>query len=433
MWSIYEKTVGGKGAVARVAAFVLGVLCASGGWAQGPFRLQADEVLVIANRNAAESVALARYYMSRREIPSENLVLLWVTDAETCSREDYDKKIADPVRRALEERGAKNRLRCLVTVRGVPLRVAPPELNAQEKADRQKIQDELETLKKAISKLDKDAPEAERLRKEMQARQEALQKLSKENQGAAVDSELALVLEPDYPLEGWIPNPLFLGFQGARNMRFPQKVLMVSRLDGPSADIVKRLVDDALAAEQTGLSGTAYFDARWPRPDPEKMRTLGFGYGFYDASIHLAAEAVRKSGRLPVVLDERQELLQPGQAPHAALYCGWYSLARYVPAFTWERGAVGYHIASSECGTLRAGSSQVWCKRMLEEGAAAVIGPVAEPYVQAFPVPHIFFPLLLEDRWTLVEAVFRSLPYLSWQMVVVGDPLYRPFKGGETR
>jgi len=421
------------GAVAGAAAFLFWAVWADAGGVQALAGLRSHEVLVIANRNAAESVALARYYMNRREIPSENLVVIWVTDAETCSRKDYEKKIAEPVRRALKERGAKNRLPCLVTVRGVPLRVAPPELNALEKAQRQKIEDNLETLKKAISKLDKDAPEVERLRKEMQAHQEALQKLSKENQGAAVDSELALVLEPDYPLEGWIPNPLFLGFQGARNMRFPQKVLMVSRLDGPSAEIVKRLVDDALAAEENGLSGTAYFDARWPRPDPDKMKTLGFGYGFYDASIHLAAEAVRKSGRLPVVLDERQELLQPGQAPHAALYCGWYSLARYVPAFTWMRGAVGYHIASSECATLRAGSSQVWCKRMLEEGACAVIGPVAEPYVQAFPVPHIFFPLLLEARYTLVEAVFRALPYLSWQMVVVGDPLYRPFSRGETR
>jgi len=64
----------------------------------------------------------------------------------------------------------------------------------------------------------------------------------------------------------------------------------------------------------------------------------------------------------------------------------------------------------------------------LEDGAAAVIGPVAEPYVQAFPVPELFFNFLTDGYYTLVEAYFLSLPYLSWQMVLVGDPLYRPFK-----
>ena len=46
----------------------------------------------------------------------------------------------------------------------------------------------------------------------------------------------------------------------------------------------------------------------------------------------------------------------------------------------------------------------MWCKRMLEEGAAAVIGPVDEPYVQAFPVPEIFFGLLVDGYLTLAEC-----------------------------
>ncbi len=69
---------------------------------------------------------------------------------------------------------------------------------------------------------------------------------------------------------------------------------------------------------------------------------------------------------------------------------------------TGNGGAVGYHIASGECGTLRAGSSQAWCKRMLEDGVAATLGPVGEPYVQAFPPPEIFFALLLDGSYTLV-------------------------------
>ena len=47
--------------------------------------------------------------------------------------------------------------------------------------------------------------------------------------------------------------------------------------------------------------------------------------------------------------------------------------------------------------------------------------------MQAFPVPEVFFSVLIDGYYTLAEAYFLSLPYLSWQMVLVGDPLYRPF------
>ena len=70
----------------------------------------------------------------------------------------------------------------------------------------------------------------------------------------------------------------------------------------------------------------------------------------------------------------------------------------------------------------------MWCKRMLEEGVAATIGPVQEPYVQAFPLPEIFFKYLADGYLTLAECYALSTPFLSWKMVLIGDPLYRPFE-----
>jgi uncharacterized protein (TIGR03790 family) len=239
---------------------------------------------------------------------------------------------------------------------------------------------------------------------------------------AAVDSELALVLTDDYSLEGWLPNPYFLGFREQSTLLKRDAVLMVSRLDGPAPATVRRLVDDALLAEKEGLQGRAYFDARWPKPADNKLE----GYALYDASLHAATENLRKSGRMEVRLDERNELFQPGDCPKAALYCGWYSLGRYVDAFDWVRGAIGFHIASSECVTLKQKDSPVWCKRMLEDGVAATIGPVYEPYVQGFPLPELFFTALTEGYLSLGESYLISLPFLSWQMVLIGDPLYRP-------
>ena len=136
---------------------------------------------------------------------------------------------------------------------------------------------------------------------------------------------------------------------------------------------------------------------------------------------------------MPVVLDTQEALFQSGDGRAAALYCGWYSLREYVDAFEWQTGAVGYHIASGECSTLKKEQSRVWCKMMLEKGVAATLGPVNEPYVESFPVPAIFFSLLIDGTLTLVECYTASNPFWSWKMVLIGDPLYRPFKYREAK
>ena len=104
-------------------------------------------------------------------------------------------------------------------------------------------------------------------------------------------------------------------------------------------------------------------------------------------------------------------------------------MARYVDAFDWKPGAVGYHLASSEASVLRKPGAKVWCNAMLEDGVCATLGPVYEPYLSAFPLPDDFFSLLLTGRHTLAEVYYRTKPFNSWVMVLVGDPLYNPFKG----
>jgi uncharacterized protein (TIGR03790 family) len=385
--------------------------------------LEPAEVIVVANRSASDSVDLARYYMEKRGIPKENLVRIDTTTKEYCSREEYDAKIAAPVRGFLRENAGKG-FRCLVTMSGIPLRVEPPAMTGSEKKLYKQLHKERdETGKKLRSLADPKGAEAAVLKDALAGLEKQLKALERRDQGAAVDSELTLLLNESYPLEQWVLNPYFPGFQG-KVLPFGKKdVLMVSRLDAPSEKIVRRVIDDSLAAEDHGLKGTAYFDARWKKPLTAKLD----GYAYYDNSLHRAAERLGARG-IPVVINDRPGLFQAGEAPVAALYCGWYSLGRYVDAFDWQPGAVGYHIASVECSTLRAGSSQGWCKRMLEDGVAATVGPVAEPYVQAFPVPDIFFGLLTDGRFALAEAYFLSMPYLSWQMVLIGDPLYRPYK-----
>jgi uncharacterized protein (TIGR03790 family) len=394
----------------------------------GPsWALTPDQVVVVANKMAWHSVELAKYYMKVRNIPPDNLIQLKATSNEICSREDYDKGIASPIRAFLEKNDpAGYRFHCLVTMYGVPLRVLPPQLTSEEQKKVVELRKTLEGIRDQIKKEERQqkGEELKSLREEETRLKKEIDRVNKAFQGASVDSELALVREENYPLDGWLPNKHFFGFRGKEIKNMPQKVMLVSRLDGPSEEIVRRIIDDSLQAEKEGLQGKAYFDARWPDPGDKEL----IGTAFYDRAIHKAARLAEKSKRMEVVIDSQQKLFQPGECPEAALYCGWYSLAHYVDAFTWVRGAVGFHIASLECHTLKNKGSQAWCKMMLEKGIAATLGPVAEPYLQAFPIPDVFFGLLVDGRLTLAECYAVSNPFWSWQMVLIGDPLYRPFK-----
>lgn len=387
--------------------------------------LKADQILVLANRKASGSVGLARYYMKNRGVPADNLVKLWVTNREEISREEYEKNVAIPVRRYLNNKDPFRLIQCLVIMYGFPLKVAQPKLTSEEEAQLEKLQTRRDNLRRQIEGAGGEEKEKlEALKQEPAKLERKISALKRTDQISSLDSEIALVLEEDYSLSGWIPNPYFLGYRGKHVENFPRRVFLVSRLDGPSEEIVHRIIDDSVLAEKRGLQGTAYFDARWADPGDKETS----GYGFYDKSIHRTANLVKKSKLMPVVLEDQESLFQPGDCPDAALYCGWYSLANYMDAFEWQLGAVGYHIASSECVSLKRKKSRTWCKMMLEKGVAATIGPVGEPYVQAFPVPEIFFGLLIQGRLTLAECYAASNPFWSWKIVLVGDPLYRPFK-----
>jgi len=382
--------------------------------------LEPEEVLVIANANAAKSKGLARYYMKKRQVPGKNLVLLFMTDKETCSREEYEKKAIPPIRRFLDENTG---IRAIVTVFGVPLRISGPEKDQVEASTVSELETRKRVLEEELTR-EKNMENGLRQKKnnELSAVKTELEDYLKSvDKVAAFDSELALVKKDGYELNMWLPNPYYLGFRDQKLAITQSEVMMTSRLDGATEDVVKRIISDSIEAERTGLKGRAYFDARWKDPGDKKVS----GYAFYDRSIHLASQSLSEKKRMGVVLNDSEDLFQNGESPDTALYCGWYSLARYIDAFTWQKGSVGYHIASSECATLKNPDSQVWCKKMLDHGIAATIGPVGEPYVQAFPVPEVFFEFLTEGHLTLAEAYLVSLPYLSWKMVLIGDPLYR--------
>ncbi len=236
---------------------------------------------------------------------------------------------------------------------------------------------------------------------------------------AAFDSELAMVLVDDYPLRLWCQNGLY-AYAPADQKSLAGRTLMVGRIDGPTPEVARRMIDQAIETEARGLRGTFYIDARG--------LTREEGYVTYDHDMIDLAKIVRTRTKMSVVLDQRSAVFSPGSCPQAALYCGWYSLAQYVDAFDFVEGAVAAHLASFELVSLRDASKAYWCKELLADGAAATFGPTAEPYLESFPMPTRFFGSLLTGQYTLVEAFYRSKPANSWQHSILGDPLYNPFK-----
>lgn len=407
----------------RLAFFIMLALFAS------PVRaVEPADVWLIVNKNAPESRRVADHYIAKRGVPKGNLVVLDLPKSEDISRADYDAKLAGPLRETLKEH--KDKVKVLLTTYGVPLRVGQVAPNASEKKELDTVTPEVVEARKKLAELEKrkdaDKKELDASRTLVNKLNERVYKLSHSESQACVDSELMLLWWPKYEFVRWVPNPLnFQASEGYRKRSPP--TLMTCRLDGPTPAIAIRLVDDAIAAEARGLAGNVVVDARGIPFDPKGMGDIGTGYGGYDESFREAAKLLESAG-MKVILDQKEEVLPPGSAKGVAIYCGWYSHGKFVDCCEYVPGAIAWHLASSEAGTLRRLDTQIWCPNLLRKGVCVTLGPVSEPYTIGFPKPAEFFGFLATGEYTLVECYSRTALMCSWMTVLVGDPLYNPFK-----
>ncbi|MES2696316.1 MAG: TIGR03790 family protein, partial [Verrucomicrobiota bacterium] len=231
---------------------------------------------------------------------------------------------------------------------------------------------------------------------------------------SAVDSELSLIAAGTYLINAFVPNPLFQN--NAPTEHEKSQIVKVSRLDAPTFDAANALVDQALAAERTGLLGRAYVDIggihasgdRWLNSTATQIEDLGF-----DLTVD----------RDPATLPATARIDAP------ALYFGWYAGNLNgpftSPDFRFPPGAIALHIHSYSAHTLRSPTAG-WVGPLLARGVTATLGNVSEPYLELTHQPQLFMKALARGA-TLVDAAYYALPALSWQAILIGDPLYRPF------
>jgi uncharacterized protein (TIGR03790 family) len=382
------------------------------------------ELLVVYAAGNAESEALAAYYadpVTGRDIDPELLLGLEVPDTSTIDRATFESAIRSPIASWIQSSGRRFEIKYLLLIKGIPHRIQGAA--------------EFEPAASTFS---------------------------------SVDSELCVLFSAGlYPIEGWLFNgPNYNDYTGgggfyletdntfrhqrfnvsSRNRRFTLDYL-VGRLDAYTFEDARALVDRSLAADSEG-AWVVLDTSPGRRPldsmvDPVWPRT--------DDTGDSADERLRAAG-LQVVTDTTDltltgapgDDLPPGAVDAVIAYAGWGvnhggpgydNGALYIQEdlrFTWQPGAAWISYESFNGTVLdgavyadnpgaRRGQGQIG--DFLARGGTVAIGNAWEPFASAVGhEAHIFERYLVHgDPW--IEAAYKGLRYLSWQEIVVGDPL----------
>jgi uncharacterized protein (TIGR03790 family) len=357
-----------------------------------------EKIIVLANEDSPDSVSLAHYYIGKRNIPVENIVLLKLSLKEEISWAEFVSELYNPL------------LSWAVTHSWIK---ASPSVQSDGMGRNMYaiIEHKIDFIV-----LSKDVPlkirNDETLIPHIPAGKGVAELMIN---NASVDSEISLIPFPQSATVALTYNPLFDKLDpGVFSL---QQIVRVSRLDGPTYDDAKMLIDNAIYTEQVGLAGRAYIDYgkkyeegdRWLKETAKTIESMGFDISY----------------------DEEKELFGWGRRFDApALYFGWWSndLAGPIsdPFFRFAPGALGIHIHSFSADTIRS-NERNWVGPLVARGITGTVGNVYEPYLQFTHHPHLFMEAISKGK-TFGEAGYYSLPALSWQEILVGDPLYRPFK-----
>jgi uncharacterized protein (TIGR03790 family) len=338
-----------------------------------------ENVLLVVNRADELSRRIGDYYVSRRSIPLKNVCKLHIPEThEEISWDGYVDDIEHPIARCLARAQLREQVLYIVTTMGVPLKVAGGG----------------------------QGPGAEY---------------------CAVDSELALLYGKmkgaHFARAGLVNNPFYRQKdEPFTHARFP--IYLVTRLAGYDFDDVKGIIDRSLAARN---HGKFVLDLKSNDDDVGNnwLRT---------AALLLPADRVVLEESAKVVTGEKGVIG----------YAGWGSNDPHRHQrnldFEWLPGAIATEFVSSDGRTFQrppatwtignwqdvahwfAGSPQTLTADYIHEGATGCSGHVYEPFLEFTPHPDYLFPAYFHGR-NLAESYYLAIPALSWQNIVVGDPL----------
>jgi uncharacterized protein (TIGR03790 family) len=337
-----------------------------------------DNILLVINRNSPVSRQVADYYRPRRAIPLANICAIDAPTDETIYWPVYISRIETPVADCLKKGGLVEKILYIVLTLGVPLRI--------------------------------------------DGRGGSLEV----SEHSSVDSDLALLYAKlhgsQFQQAGAVNNPYF----GKRDMPFRHPLVpiyMVTRLAAWDLSEVKGMIDRSLATRNRGKF------------------VIDAGPGVADGNnwLHTAAMLLPPDR---VVFDDTPAILRDQQ--DVIGYASWGSndagrKSRWT-GFHWLPGAIATEYVSSNARTLLrppdnwnitsfqdrehffGDSPQSLSADYIHEGATGVSGNVYEPFLAGCVRPEYALPAYAQGR-NLAESFYVALPFLSWQGVVLGDPL----------
>jgi len=348
-------------------------------------------VLLVVNSTSAASGSISRYYAERRGVPQDNVCSITTPATESISRADYVAQIEQPIWQCIAGLRAQDRILYIVLTKDVPIRVSGTG--------------------------------------------------GRTGTNASVDSELTLLYRrrtgQQAPVAGFVSNPYYAGSSPIASIKpFShelQDIYLVTRLDGFTVQDAIALIDRATTPSRDGRfvldERATLVDSggdRWLRSAAERLRELGLGDR--------------------VQLDESTKVLTK-----EAGVLGYYSWGSNDPAIQirdfemqFVPGAIAGMFVSTDARTFKeppaawrpsndgrresifGGSHQSLVGDLIRAGVTGAAGHVDEPFLDATIRPEILFPAYASGR-NLAEAYYAAMPYLSWQTLVIGDPLCGPF------
>ena len=336
-------------------------------------------VVIVANSNSALSKNIAEYYSLKRHIPRAQVCYLKTTTAEWIPRSRYESEIEAPVASFLKTNRLTESILYLVTTGDVPLKI------------------------------------------------EGVEQGGMNTDIASVDSELTLVYQvlrgQKHQIKGPLENPYFKARVSLSHPRFP--IYLVTRLAAYDFSDVKAMIDRALIAKNTG---NFVIDLKGDSDDE------GNGW-LHDAMILLPTART--------IFDDSRKVLS--DLTNVIGYASWgsndnYRKQRFLK-MQWLPGAIATEFVSFNGRTLTrppdswnigawkddpktwwVGAPQTLSADYIHEGATGASGQVWEPFLGLCPRPQYILPAY-QNGENLAESFYRGIPAVSWQNIVLGDPL----------
>ena len=95
--------------------------------------LKPSEIVVLARAGDKNSEAVAKYYAKIRKVPTSQILAIPFPGQEEMKRADWDQKFRPAIRKWLRDKKLGNKIKCFVTVWGVPLKIGKGTPNDEQR------------------------------------------------------------------------------------------------------------------------------------------------------------------------------------------------------------------------------------------------------------------------------------------------------------